>query len=251
MTAPLVQEYRRICDDPASHQPLAYLRLRQAMRAVIEQRALEPGQALPSERELAHSLALSRVTVRKAIAGLVEDGLLDQRHGAGTFVTERIIKPVARLSSFTEDLRERGLTPHSRFLQRGCGEATPDEAMALNLSPGEPVARLYRLRCDGDTPLAIERTVVPSRYLPDPDRVSDSLYQALAQQQARPHRALQHLRAVALDASQAELLQMAAGSPCLRVERRSFLKDGQVVEFTRSWYRSDMYDFVAELHTDG
>ncbi|MEO8810978.1 MAG: GntR family transcriptional regulator, partial [Rhodanobacter sp.] len=74
METALSSEYRRICRDPASHQPLAYLRLRQAIRTVVKQRDIEPGHALPSERDLSHALKLSRVTVRKAIAGLVEEG---------------------------------------------------------------------------------------------------------------------------------------------------------------------------------
>ena len=81
MQSALVAEYRRLGRDRSVHQPLAYLRLRSAIRNVIERRAIEPGQALPSERDLAQTLGLSRVTVRKAIAGLVEEGALIQRHG--------------------------------------------------------------------------------------------------------------------------------------------------------------------------
>jgi GntR family transcriptional regulator len=126
METALAKEYRRLSRDPGTHQPLAYLRLRRAIRNVIEHRDIEPGHALPSERDLARVLALSRVTVRKAIAGLVEEGLLTQRHGAGTFVAERIIKPMSRLTSFTEDLRARGLNPRSEFFERGIGEVTPE-----------------------------------------------------------------------------------------------------------------------------
>ena len=131
METALATEYRRLCDDPATHQPLAYLRLRRAIRNVVEHRDIEPGQALPSERDLSRALNLSRVTVRKAIAGLVEEGLLTQRHGAGTFVAERIVKPMSRLTSFTEDLRARGLHPRSEFFERSIGEVTPEESLAL------------------------------------------------------------------------------------------------------------------------
>jgi GntR family transcriptional regulator len=250
METALTKEYRRICRDPANHQPLAYLRLRQAIRSVVQQRDIEPGHALPSERDLALALKLSRVTVRKAIAGLVEEGLLTQRHGAGTFIAERIVKPMSRLTSFTEDLRERGLRPRSEFFERVIGEVTPEESMAMNLSPGSLVVRLHRLRYGQDEPLAIERSVVPAGVLPDPMLVRDSLYEALEQLGCRPRRALQRLRAVSLNAQQARLLHVAVGSAGLNVERRSFLDDGRVVEFTTSWYRGDIYDFVAELHTD-
>ena len=250
METALAREYRRICRDPASHQPLAYLRLRRAIRNVVEHRDIEPGQALPSERDLSQALKLSRVTVRKAIAGLVEEGLLTQRHGAGTFIAERIVKPMSRLSSFTEDLRDRGLHPRSEFFERSVGEVTPEEAMAMNLSPGSLVARLHRVRYGQDEPLAIERSVVPASVLPDPMVVRDSLYEVLETLGCRPKRALQRLRAVSLGVQHARLLHVAAGSAGLNIERRSFLDDGRVVEFTCSWYRGDIYDFVAELHAD-
>ncbi len=243
----LHSEYRRLAGD--SHAP-AYLCLRRAIRSSIEHGAVEPGQALPSERELARQLAISRVTVRKAITGLVEDGVLTQRHGAGTFVAERIVKPLSKLTSFTEDLRARGLNPRSVFLEREVGEVTPEEAMAMNLSPGVLVSRLYRLRHGADEPLAIERSSIPQDVLGDPGRVADSLYEALDEIGCRPVRALQRLRAVNFSAEQARLLKVSAGSAGLALERRSFLADGRVVEFTRSWYRGDIYDFVAELQGD-
>ncbi|HEX7342366.1 MAG TPA: GntR family transcriptional regulator [Rhodanobacteraceae bacterium] len=247
MEAALLSEYQRLT--VGSHAP-AYLRLRRAIRSSVERGSVEPGQVLPSERELARQLALSRVTVRKAIAGLVEDGVLMQRHGAGTFVAERIIKPMSRMTSFTEDLRARGLNPRSVFLEREVGEVTPEEAMAMNLSPGAEVARLYRLRYGADEPLAIERSSIPRTVLTDPAMVVDSLYAALEQLGCRPVRGLQRLRAVNFGAEQARMLKVPVGSAGLALERRSFLEDGRVVEFTRSWYRGDVYDFVAELHSE-
>lgn len=244
METVLQSEYQRLA---ASSRAPAYLRLRRAIRSSVERGAVEPGQVLPSERELARQLAISRVTVRKAITGLVEDGVLIQRHGAGTFVAERIVKPLSKLTSFTEDLRARGLNPRSVFLEREVGEVTPEEAMALNLSPGAEVARLYRLRYGANEPLAVERSSIPYAVLGDPARVADSLYEALDTLGCRPVRALQRLRAVNFGAEQARLLKVPAGSAGLALERRSFLDDGRVVEFTRSWYRGDVYDFVAEL----
>ncbi|HKT31769.1 MAG TPA: GntR family transcriptional regulator [Gammaproteobacteria bacterium] len=225
----------------------AYMRLQRLLRQRLAAGELGPGQALPSERDLAEQLAVSRVTVRKALAGLVRDGVLIPRRGAGTFVAERIVKPLSKITSFTEDLRARGLNPRSVFLERSLGEVTPEEAMALNLSPGSRVVRLYRLRYAGDEPLAVERSAVPLAILDNPERVVDSLYAVLATLGYRPVRALQRLRAVNLNAEQARLLQLPEGSAALALERRSFLADGRLVEFTRSWYRGDAYDFVAEL----
>ncbi|KAF1712383.1 GntR family transcriptional regulator [Pseudoxanthomonas kalamensis DSM 18571] len=245
----LLDEYRRLQAGEAT-RAVAYLRLRRALQNLIDAGILRPGQALPGERDLARLLGLSRVTIRKALAGLIESGQLNQRQGAGTFVAERILRQFSRLTSFTDDLRARGLDPQVEFLERSTGEVTPEEAMALNLSPGSGVVRLYRLRHVDGAPIAIERTLVPLDLLPDPDTVATSLYEALDAHGNRPRRALQRLRAVALDAQAAGHLQLPEGSPGLLVERRAFLADGRVVESTRSFYRGDAYDFVAELHSE-
>ena len=247
MQTNLLEEYQRL-QTGESTRAVAYLRLRRALQNLMDAGVLRPGQALPSERDLAQLLDLSRVTIRKALAGLIESGLLVQRQGAGTFVAERILRQFSRLTSFTDDLRERGLNPQVRFLERSVGEVTPEESMALNLSPGSGVVRMYRLRHVDGSPIAIERTLVPYALLPDPDSVTTSLYEALDAYGHRPKRALQRLRAVALDEEAARHLELPVGAPGLLVERRAFLEDGRVVESTRSYYRGDAYDFVAELN---
>jgi GntR family transcriptional regulator len=119
--------------------------------------------------------------------------------------------------------------------------------MALGLSPGEPVSRLQRLRLAGGIPMAIEHAVVPARFLPDPASVQSSLYAVLGARGYMPRRALQRLHAVLVNGEQAKLLKVAAASPALYIERRSFLENGEPIEFTSSYYRGDAYDFVAEL----
>ncbi|MBW8824076.1 MAG: GntR family transcriptional regulator [Xanthomonadales bacterium] len=243
----LAAEFQRQRD---TRRAPAYQHLRRTLQHAIENGELEPQQALPGERDLAKLLDVSRVTVRKAISGLVAEGLLVQRQGAGTFVAERIVKSFSLLTSFTNDLRARGLDPQSVVLEHGSGEVTPEEAMALNLSPGALVVRSYRLRTASGQPLALERTTVPRSVLPDSGEIGLSLYEAFAARGIRPLRALQRLRAIAFDAEQARLMQLPEGSPGLFIERRAFLADGRVVEFTRSFYRGDAYDFVAELHAE-
>lgn len=227
-----------------------YEQLRESLHELIRDGVAGPGGALPAERELARLTGWSRVTVRKALAGLVERGVVNSKPGAGTFVGERIVRSFSRLTSFTDDLRARGLDPQVVFLERAVGEATPDEAMALAVSPGSGVVRLHRLRSAGESPLAVERTVVPQAILPSADLVVVSLYETLESLGVPPQRALQRLRAVAVDAATAVLLDLATGSPGLQIERRAFLADGRAVEFTRSVYRADAYDFVAELTRD-
>ena len=234
--------------DQTSPTPL-YLQLQKLIQDSVKAGRLKAAEALPSERELAKTLNISRVTVRKALAELVKKGVLFQRWGSGTFIanTPHVEQALSRLSSFTDDMTARGMAPGAEIIERSQGVATPAESMALGLSPGSAVTRLHRLRLAAGVPMAIERAVLPARFLPDPHEVADSLYAALRQRGFSPRRALQRLHAVLLSPEQAKLLNVPPGSAALYIERRSFLDNGEAVEFTASYYRGDAYDFVAEL----
>ena len=222
-----------------------YQQLERKLRDAIRQKKLAPGDALPAERDLADAFSVSRVTVRKALDGLVDAGLLTRRHGAGTFVAARVEKNFATITSFTEDMQARGRHPHSEWLARTEGLVTPEEAMALGLSPGTRVYRFTRIRYADEQSMALEYSTIPASCLRGPDAVSESLYAALGD--ARPVRVLQRLRAVQFTAEQAEELGIEEGAPALEIERRGYAQDGRTVEFTRSLYRGDSYDYVAEF----
>ena len=232
--------------DETSAQPL-YQQLQRALRQAIENRVIGPDDALPPERDLAEELAVSRITVRKAIDGLVEEGLLIRKQGSGTFVSNRVEKNFAKLTSFSEDMRARGREPRSVWLSRAAGTVTPEESMTLRSSPGTPVYRFSRIRYADDAPMALEYATVLASCLPSVEAVESSLYEALERTGNRPMRALQRLRAVLLTAEQAKLLKAQEKDAGLLVERVGFLKDGRAVEFSQSYYRGDIYDFVAEL----
>jgi GntR family transcriptional regulator len=230
--------------DAGDSAPL-YLQLQRVLRSAIERRVLNPDEALPPERDLAEAYNVSRVTVRKALDGLVDARLLTRRQGAGTFVAARVEKNFATISSFTEDMLSRGRQPRSEWLSRSEGTVTPDEAMALGLSPGTRVFRFSRIRYADTQSMALEHATVPAASLASLDAVVDSLYEALGSD--RPVRVLQRLRAVLCSDEQAALLKIAPGSAGLEIERRGFTQDGRTVELTKSYYRGDAYDFVAEL----
>ena len=234
--------------NPADHAPL-YQQLQRALRQAINQRVLSPEDALPAERDLAEEFSVSRITVRKALDGLVNEGLLIRRQGAGTFVAARVEKSFSKLSSFSEDMAARGRTAHSVWLSRSRGAVTPDESMAMGLSPGTAVYRFNRIRYADGVTMALEFSTVPAYALASADEVQTSLYEALEQTGHRPVRALQRLRAVLFTQEQADLLGVKAKDAGLLIERRGFLADGQAVELTQSFYRGDAYDFVAELST--
>ena len=224
-----------------------YLQLQQLIREAIGRDILAQGDAIPAERDLAVEYDVSRITVRKAIGGLVEDGLLTRRRGAGTFVAGRVEKSFSKLSSFSEDMATRGKTASSTWISRAAGTVNPEESMALGLSPGAPVYRFHRIRFADDEPMALEMSTIAGYCLPSVQAVKDSLYEALGHSDCRPVRALQRLRAVPFVSEHARMLGVDAGHAGLLIERRGFLRDGRAAEFTRSYYRGDAYDFVAEL----
>jgi GntR family transcriptional regulator len=144
-------------------------------------------------------------------------------------------------------MARRGRTSRAEWLERGLFTPSPDEMMMLGLAAGGLVARLGRLRIADENPLAIERASISAEFLPDPENVGLSLYAALDARGVRPVRAIQRISARTIKDQEADLLDVAPGSAGLTIERISYLPSGKVVELTRSLYRGDAYDFVAEL----
>lgn len=232
--------------DGGDRTPL-YRQLQQKLRHAIEESLLNPEEPLPAERDLASAYSISRITVRKALQGLVEEGLLHRRQGSGTFIAKRVEKVFSQLASFSEEMKARGQTPSSKWLQRIESRITADEVMNYGLSPGLKVYRFDRVRYADADPMAIEHSIIPAFCLSSVGVVGDSLYNALDEAGYRPTRALQRLRAILFDAQQAALLGVKEKDAGLLVERRGFLADGRIVEVSRTFYRGDTYDFVAEL----
>src|SRR5580698_8740989 len=123
-----------------------YLQLARNLATAIHCGVWSAGEALPSERTLSDAIGVSRITARKAIALLVEQGLIRRARGAGSFITPRYEDPLSRLSSFSEMLRRRGFTPSSKWISRVIEPANRDEVIQLGLSPAAAVTRLRRLR---------------------------------------------------------------------------------------------------------
>lgn len=227
-----------------------YLQLHRRIADAIASARLAPGDSLPPERDMAAMTGLSRVTVRKAVQALVASGQLVQRRGSGTFVAvkvERLEQALSQLTSFTEDMSRRGKSVDSVWITRALYSPTPEEVMALGLGSDSMVARLERVRRSDGVPLAIERASLSGLDLPDPECVTNSLYAVLQARGLRPVRAVQRISATNLGLRDAELLGVTPGVAGLKIERMSYLPSGKVIEFTRSLYRGDAYDFAVEL----
>lgn len=237
---------QNVIPEKNSSTPL-YIQIANKLRKQINDGAIASGEALPSERDLCELTGASRVTIRKAVDQLIDEGLLFRKQGSGTFVSQRIEVPGTYLSGFSDDAKARGEAPGAIWLMKSYANPTSEEASILNVSTSTKVARFGRVRLSADEPLAIEHAIVVAEFLPPLDQVEDSLYAALAQMGNRPVKGRQKVRASLATPTEAGLLSIRENSEVLRIERVTRRADGVIVEFTRSAYRGDRYDFVTDL----
>lgn len=227
-----------------------YYRIKQDLLNAMEAGQLQPGDRLPSERELTEHYGVSRMTVRHAIGHLVQEGLVRRVQGKGSFVAPaKLEQPLTGLTSFTEEMRRLGLVPSTEVIGV---ELVRSERIAAQLSlPADaPLYAMERLRLAGGEPMELEQLYLPAQMVPglaDLD-LSGSLYELLERQYGlRLTNALQTLEAVLADEPEAELLQVPAGSPLLAITRVAFASTGEVVESSRALYRGDRYKFTVSL----
>ncbi len=249
MTKQFLSANKGIKFDAHDSSPL-YVQLARKIATAIRDGKYQVDQALPSERLLSDSLGVSRVTARKAIDQLVEQGLIVRRQGSGNYIAPRFEQPLSRLSSFSEELSRRGYTPTSRWLKRAITRPSADEQASLGIASTVKVARLERLRLADDVVMAYEVSVLPQSVVPRPADIEGSLYQYLQSVRQVPVRALQHIRAMNASVKLAAQLGIAPGQAVLFITRVSYNAAGREVELTLSYCRSDYYDFVAELRRE-
>jgi GntR family transcriptional regulator len=243
----LQHEFRRGEIGPYPTEPslAAATTKRAQVRGILERlidTELNPGDAIPSERALVVRLGVSRVTVRQAIADLVDTGALERVHGKGTYVTGPQVDSRLHLTSFSREMRDRGLLPATVVLSASEVAADDEVAYALRVRPGRPVVRVERLRTADGTPMAHEVGHYPAALFPGLlQRELGSLYDVFASEYGVVVTSgEQTVRAESADASQARVLGIAKRAPLLVQERVTYAGD-RVVELSTSWYRADRY----------
>jgi DNA-binding GntR family transcriptional regulator len=199
-------------------EPL-WLRAAETIRDQVSEGALRPGSRLPPERDLCRRLEISRVTLRRALLQLVDDGVLRPSHGRGWYVAsdERKDWPNS-LESFSETAARMGLVATSVVLRAGTAMATLDEAETLGVAPGALLFHLERVRMLDEVPIAIDRSIVPADLAPglaEVDFRSESLYTALGNAGLILANAETTIEAREADAAIAEHLRVGVGKPIL------------------------------------
>lgn len=233
---------------------LGFRPLYQQVRDAFVQRLVEgrwtPGQALPSEMELAAEVGVSQGTVRKALDALASENLVVRRQGRGTFVAEhdeaRILFQFFKL---VPDIGEARF-PESRIVSVSEGDAAAVERDVLGLPEDSRVLRIARVRSLGGRPSIAETVTLPAALflgLADGD-IPNNLYATYAGRYGiTVARAQEKLKAVALDGTDAALLGVAPGHPALLIDRQAIALDGVTVEWRVSRCLTDEFHYMSDL----
>ena len=213
---------------------------------------LDVGDAIPSERQLCADLGVSRLTVRAALDDLVRDGMLIRRHGSGTFVSEPKIAQQLTLTSFSEDMRRRGMVPGSRTLDLHVSPAGAHLGRLLHVSPSEPVVLIKRVRLADHETMAIETLHVRESLVPGltaSELEQRSFYDILQERFGiEIVGGLQTIEPTVTNEEESEALGVPLHSPAFLFERTTRSATGEIVEYVRSIYRGDRYKLVTELN---
>jgi GntR family transcriptional regulator len=223
--------------------------VRERIEALID--TLSPGEPLPAERELARDLGVARMTLRRAIDSLVHDSRLIRRQGSGTFVAAAKVSQGLSATSFSADMRARGLRPGGHTLFSRTTPAGVVLSSLLGVPPSSTVLHVRRLRLADDIPMALEDLHVPHAIAPGltgEDLENQSFYQLLSDRWGCSiGSGTQTVEPCLVTTDDASVLDVPAGSPAFLFERTSRTTDGRVAEFVRSIYRGDRYRIVVDL----
>jgi GntR family transcriptional regulator len=233
--------------DPHSPVPL-YYQVYLDLRRMIYRGILTTDQILPPELEICQAYHVGRQTVRQAIAKLVDEGLLERFAGRGTFV-RAIPNPIQFFldRSFSQQMRELGRIPKSRVIRCELGSVAEDAPLALIDKVGSACMILERIRLGDDEPICHQTSIVLVERCQGIEKVdfsNQSLYEVLTSHYHLIINQIDHVvRAVAADPLRSDLLEVPVGTPLLYVGTTTYLDDGDVIEYSASYYRADRYEY--------
>lgn len=230
-----------------------YYQLEEEIRLVIQTGKLKPGELLPSEREYAEQYNISRMTVRQAINNLASEGLLYRQKGRGTFISEKKFEQdLHGLTSFSEDMRERGLTPSNKIISFQLIEASKRIADILQLEIGEQVYEIKRIRFANELPIAVEIIYTPKRLVGEMSQknIEESFYHFIETKlNLKIAYGDQIIESALATKFEIDNLNLNEGDPILIMNRTSYLSDKNAtpLEFVNSAYRADKYKFKLQM----
>lgn len=229
-----------------------YEQVKEMLLEKIKSGEIPSGSKLPSERELSQQYNISRMTARSALTALVNEGWAFRQQGKGTFVANpKIERDLMKLMGFSQMLKEKGLVPTNTVINSRVIEADKFIAKKLNLSIGENVYQIVRLRCGNNVPIALEYSYLPVKLFPNLlnyDFHNELLYRLIEEHyNIKMKFAKQYVSIAKADESEAGILEIAPGEPILILESITYDSNDRPVEATRSLTRGDRCVFYTEL----
>lgn len=229
-----------------------YFQIIEDLNKRIQQKEFKPGDMIPSERELSDTYDVSRMTVRQAITNMVNDGDLYRERGKGTFVSEdKIEQPLQGMTSFTEDMKQRGMSASSKLIVFETVSIPEDISEKLQLDMDQEVYKIKRIRYADHKPMAVETTYMHTALIPNlsEELVQGSLYHYIENTlKLEIEKASQVIEATISDQHLSDLLEIPPSSAILHMERNSYLQDGRAFEVVKSAYRADRYKFRSDIY---
>jgi len=209
------------------------------------------GSKLPNEDRLCERFGVSRVTIREAVRGLIEDGLVVRRHGSGTYVTRR---PLIRNSldvnySYTEHFQTAGLRPGRKLLGLRTRAATEDDAEALAVDAGTPIREIRRVRTADGRPVVLSRDILPFRLTRGEQRVlaaleRGSIYEVFERDLGIViHHGLATFQPTRADGHVATSLAVSRGALLLYLRQVDFDASGRPVLSAHEHHLADAFEF--------
>jgi DNA-binding GntR family transcriptional regulator len=235
-----------------------YHQVKEAVKALIADGELEPGDMLPSEYSLSEQLSISRLVVHRAYRELVAEGLLIRKRAIGTFVaplTKHSFTVTGPLFSMTEDLSIDALKPSNKVRLKEVIAASEEIGNGLKLSKDSPVIHIRNLRLAKQLPFAIEEMYFSFDRFPalaDLDLNNRSVYATLEKlYDAHPQEALDLIFADSASSEEARLLGIDKGVPVMRVKRTSTDRSGLPVEYSKIVFHASRYQLEARMQRTG
>lgn len=218
-----------------------YVQLKDSIEMAINNKMLVHGSVLLSERKLAQELAVSRVTIVKALAELQNEGTVVKQHGKGTVIQLPVQYDLAG-GGFSSQLKSKGKVTN-RWIIRTPVCADDFLARKLGVTVGDVISHIKRVRLIDNVPVSIETTYIPQCFMPRPDLLDGSLYEYWETMGILPKQQDYSLSIYVPTADEALLLDIPKGSPLMRVELSSKDQKGVVLEYGTAICRSDFYRF--------
>ena len=227
-----------------SSSPL-YHQLMQRISADIEKGTYPVGSRIPPEHELEDLYQVSRVTVRRALAELTSEGLLERKQGKGTFVSmPRVRQRLNSLHSFHDSCKLNGMKPGTDVIHKKETPATPSDAEELNVRPGARVLEILRVRRADGVPVTLERNrfTMAYAYLEDQE-LNGSLYALLQEYGVEPKLATHDISLHFATAEEAELLETEEGAPLIRLHEVIYDQRGRPLHNSLQLIRGERFVF--------